>query len=44
METFLNGQDEVIGGFNEKYWLGDDIQNLAKVLQKSMLIVVALLG
>ena len=41
METFRNGQDEVIEGFNEKYWLAVDIQNLAKVLQKGMLIVLA---
>ena len=44
IDTFHKWQDEVIAGFNKiNGWLLT-LQNLVKVLQKGMLIVVPLLG
>ena len=44
METLRQWQDEFIAGFNKKNSWQLTFQKLAKVLQKRMLLVVALLG
>ena len=44
IDTFHKWQDEVIAGFNERNGWLLTLQNLVKVLQKGMLIVVPLLG